>query len=236
VLKEELDIPVFHDDQHGSAIVVLAGLMNALKIVGKDSDPDVKIVISGAGAAGTATARILISRGFRNVLVSDSKGIINRKRDDLNSSAKTMLAAITNPENLEGSLADALKEADIFVGVSRPDIVTKEMVSSMKENPIIFAMANPDPEISPEDAKSAGAKVVATGRSDLPNQVNNVLAFPGIFRGALDARAEDITENMKLSAADALASCVPNPTEDMILPDPLDKEVVKKIAKAVATS
>ena len=244
VLKEELDIPVFHDDQHGSAIVVLAGLMNALKVKDREQGTgnreqdfcDCRIVISGAGAAGTAIARILLSRGFRNILILDSKGIINRNRDDLNSAAKAMLAAVTNPENIGGSLADALNGADIFIGVSRSGLVTKEMVSSMNKDPIIFALANPDPEIMPSDARDAGAKVVATGRSDFPNQVNNVLAFPGVFRGALDARATDITEEMKLAAADALAACVPEPSVEKILPDPLDHEVASSIADAVKSA
>jgi malate dehydrogenase (oxaloacetate-decarboxylating) len=235
MLKEKLSIPVFHDDQHGTAIVVLAGLTNALKVTdrGSQNTDHTKIVISGAGAAGTATARILLSQGFRNILVVDSKGIINRKRSDMNSANKMFLAAATNPDNEEGNLNDAIKESDVFVGVSAPELLTKEMVKTMKKDSIIFAMANPDPEIMPEEAHSAGARIVATGRSDFPNQVNNILAFPGVFRGALDASSPQITEEMKLAAANALSACVENPTEEKILPDPLDRAVVSKVAEAV---
>ncbi len=269
-LKEHMNIPVMHDDQHGTAVVVLAGLMNALKVRGSGWDsgsdtslrhaeqPDsfvssrvaqapkgrsayrgtkhvapqgVAIVLSGAGAAGTAIARILLSQGFSNIVVCDRKGIISRKRSDLDA-FKGFLAAATNPENLEGNLTDAMKGADIFIGVSAPNLVTEDMVRSMQKDPIIFALANPDPEIHPEVAKKAGAIVVATGRSDFPNQVNNLLAFPGIFRGALDARAKKITEAMKLAAANALASYLAKPTTEQILPDPLDRGVVKTIAEA----
>jgi malate dehydrogenase (oxaloacetate-decarboxylating) len=264
-LKRELDIPVFHDDQHGTAIVVLAGVMNALKVTnrchaksvtlsgsrasdqdtkveveGRTTPPslnctldEIKIVISGAGAAGTAIARILLSHGAKHILVVDSHGIIHRKRDDLNSEAKTFLAVATNPENIAGSLEHAIKDSDVFIGVSAPRLVTKKMVRSMKKDPIIFAMANPDPEILPDEAKAAGAAVIATGRSDFPNQVNNVLAFPGVFRGALDAHATDITEAMKLAAAAALAGCVDSPSSEKILPDPLGKGVAEKVAEAV---
>lgn len=262
VLKRELDIPVFHDDQHGTAVVVLAGLMNALKVqnhvmlsraervetgsdderseesvqshetkrVSKHENP--KIVLSGAGAAGTAITRMLLAQGFTNILVCDRHGVIHRNRKDLNAS-KTFLAAATNPDNAEGELKDALKNADVFIGVSAPGLLTKKMIELMNTDPIIFALANPDPEIMPDEAKKAGAAIIATGRSDFPNQVNNVLVFPGIFRGALDARASDITEAMKLAAANALAACVSEPTAEKILPDPLDKDIAKKVAEAV---
>ena len=254
-LKEKLHIPVFHDDQHGTAIVVLAGLMNALKVArrsptcstpGTGVSPDhkhLKIVISGAGSAGVAIARILLSQEIKNIFVVDRSGIISRKRDDLDS-VKTFLAAATNPDNVEGTLEDAMKNADVFIGVSAPGIVTKEMVQSMNTDPIVFAMANPDPEIMPEEAKKAGAAVVATGRSDYPNQVNNLLAFPGVFRGALDALAlkrakgsasgrAQITEAMKLAAAKALAAYISSPTAEEILPNPLDRGVAKAVAAAV---
>ncbi|MBT3835566.1 NADP-dependent malic enzyme [Candidatus Peribacteria bacterium] len=243
ILKEKLDIPVFHDDQHGTAIVVLAALQNALKVT-KDvagmnneqltmNNNGVRIVISGAGAAGTAIARILLSQGFRNILVIDSKGIINRNRSDMNCANKMFLAAATNPDNEEGPLENAVKESDVFIGVSTAGLLTKEMIGTMNKNSIVFAMANPDPEIMPEEALEAGARIVATGRSDFPNQVNNILAFPGIFRGALDAASPQITEKMKLAAAKALAECIENPTEENIIPDPLDKTVVAKVANAV---
>lgn len=239
-LKRDLTIPVFHDDQHGTAIVVLAGLMNALKVTGRSPVTTseacrvegLRIVISGAGAAGTAIARMLLSRGFRNIIIVDSKGAICRNRIDLNTH-KTFLAAATNPDNIEGSLANAMACSDVFIGVSRSSIVTKDMVRSMAPDAIVFAMANPDPEISPEDARDAGAAIVATGRSDHLNQVNNILAFPGVFRGALDAEAPEITEAMKLAAANALAACVPEPTKERILPSPLERNVVKKVAEAV---
>lgn len=250
-LKKELSIPVFHDDQHGTAVVVLAGLMNALKVTSRMNNKKlrmenkgVKIVISGAGAAGTAIARMLLSQGFRNILVVDRKGIIARKRNDLNA-YKTFLAAATNPENVEGTLAEAMRGADVFIGVSAPGLVTEAMISTMNDAPIVFALANPEPEILPEVAKRAGAAVVATGRSDFPNQVNNLLAFPGIMRGALalhrreasgaglDSRSVQITEEMKLAAAKALASYIREPTAEQILPDPLDRGVVKVVADAV---
>ena len=236
-LKRELDIPVFHDDQHGTAIVVLAGLLNALKVARRSTSrsdvPHIRIVMSGAGAAGTAIARILLSQGFTNILIVDRNGIISRKRADLNSEAKMFLAAATNPGSIEGGLQEAMDGSDVFIGVSAPNLVTKDMVRSMAKDPIIFALANPDPEILPTDAKDAGAFIVASGRSDFPNQVNNLLAFPGVFRGALDAGAREITEKMKLAAALALAACVLEPTVEKILPDPLEKEVATKIAEAV---
>jgi len=238
-LKRELEIPVFHDDQHGTAIVVLAALMNALKVARRSaacstSRSDMpRIVISGAGAAGTAIARILLSQGFHTILVVDRKGIIGRYRDDLDCESKTFLAAVTNPENIIGGLADALQSADVFIGVSAPNLVTKAMVRSMAKNPIVFALANPDPEIMPDDARDAGAMIVASGRSDFPNQVNNLLAFPGIFRGALDAGAKKITEEMKIAAALSLAACVPEPCPEKILPDPLEKGVAMRVAEAV---
>lgn len=233
ILKRELDIPVFHDDQHGTAIVVLAALMNALKVTGRSSH-DVKIVISGAGAAGTAIARMLLSQGFSHILVVDRQGIIHRDRDDLNCEAKMFLAAATNPENMKGSLKEAINGSDVFIGVSTANLVTKDMVRSMAKDPIVFALANPDPEIMPGDAKEAGAAIIASGRSDLlGTQVNNLLAFPGVFRGALDSGAKEITQVMKLAAAKALAACVENPTAEKILPDPLEKGVAMKVAEAV---
>lgn len=218
-LQEKLDIPVFHDDQHGTAIVVTAAVINALKIVKKELG-NVKIAVSGAGAAGSAIVRMLLNAGARNVVVSDIKGILN-KEDETLSEANMQLAEITNPELQKGKLSDAMKGADIFIGVSAPNIVTKEMVSDMNEKAIVFAMANPEPEIYPHIAKEAGASVVGTGRSDFPNQINNVLAFPGIFRGALNARAKRITEKMKVAAAYALASVVKEEElrEDYIIPD-----------------
>jgi len=282
-LKRTLDIPVFHDDQHGTAIVVLAALMNALRVTGRSGTSlpartcvrtgrrDVQrgriadsatsagspsaldersiafssearhrsvvpqITLSGAGAAGTAITRMLLSQGFKNITVCDSKGIINRNRSDLKYVHKTFIAAATNPQNLDGNLADAIKGSDVFIGVSKPNLVTKEMIQSMAPDPIIFALANPDPEIMPADAKEAGAAVVASGRSDQPNQVNNLLAFPGIFRGALDMGAKEITEEMKLAAAHALAECVEEPTAERILPDPLEKGITKKIAQVISS-
>lgn len=218
-LQEKLDIPVFHDDQHGTAIVVTAAVINALKIVKKELG-NVKVAVSGAGAAGSAIVRMLLNAGARNVVVSDIKGILNREDETL-SEANMKLAEITNSELQKGKLSDAMKGADIFIGVSAPNIVTKEMVSDMNEKAIVFAMANPEPEIYPHIAKEAGASVVGTGRSDFPNQINNVLAFPGIFRGALNARAKRITEKMKVAAAYALASVVKEEElhEDYIIPD-----------------
>lgn len=230
-LSSELDIPLWHDDQHGTAIVVLAGLINALKLTARTFAQS-KIVISGAGAAGVAIAKILLSQGARQIVMVDSQGIISSQRFNL-SQAKQELLKITNPDDISGQLEDALKSADVFVGVSAPGIVSQAMVRSMANDPIIFAMANPVPEIMPDLAKAAGAKIVATGRSDFPNQINNVLAFPGMFRGALDARAKKITEAMKLAAAQALASYVQNPTPEMIIPNALDKSVAYVIAEAV---
>ncbi|MBT4604189.1 NADP-dependent malic enzyme [archaeon] len=230
-LKEELDIPVFHDDQHGTAIVTLAALINALKFTKRSKDT-AKIVLSGAGAAGIAIAKLLLHYGVQNITLCDSKGIIHKERNNLNDAKKAMLA-VTNKDNKQGSLADAMKEADVFVGISAPNIVSKEMVQSMNDDPIIFAMANPTPEIMPKLAKEAGARVVATGRSDFPNQINNVLVFPGIFRGLLDVRAKEITQNMKIAAAKAIASFVTSPTEDNVIPGALNLEVAEKVAQAI---
>ncbi|MDD4569519.1 MAG: NAD-dependent malic enzyme [Tepidanaerobacteraceae bacterium] len=233
-LKQELDIPIFHDDQHGTAVVVLAAIINALKIVEKDIK-DVKVTISGAGAAGVAIAKLLLSAGVADVVVCDSKGIVSKDRSNLNSS-KQELAEITNRQSLSGKIFDALKRSDIFIGVSGPGTVTQDMIKTMAEDSIVFAMANPVPEIYPDEAKTAGAKVVGTGRSDFPNQINNVLAFPGIFRGALEARATDINEEMKLAAAYAIASLVA-PEElspDYCIPGAFDKRVAAHVACEVA--
>ncbi len=232
-LKKELDIPVMHDDQHATAVVVLAGLMNALKVVGKKKE-DIVVVMSGAGAAGTATARILHSFGVRDIIMVDTKGAIYAGRGEGMTPVKDELASFTNKGKRKGRLAEVIIGADVFVGVSKAGALTAEMVKSMNPKPVIFAMANPVPEIMPDDAKSAGAAVVATGRSDFPNQINNSLAFPGIFRGALDAAATEITESMKLAAAHALASLVPLPSADKIVPEPLDKAIVPAVSKAVA--
>jgi malate dehydrogenase (oxaloacetate-decarboxylating) len=231
-LKRELDIPVFHDDQHGTAVVTGAAMINALKIVRKKFE-DVAVVFSGAGAAGVAVSKFLMSFGVRDIILCDSKGIIHKGRSDLNPSKREM-AKISNPKGKTGSLADALEGSDVFIGVSAPGIVTREMVGSMTPEPIVFAMANPVPEIMPHLAKEAGARVVATGRSDFPNQVNNVLGFPGIFRGALDVRATDINEEMKMAAARAIAELAEPISEDRIIPSPLDRRVVPKVAEAVA--
>lgn len=232
-LERELDIPVFHDDQHGTAIVVTAALMNALKIVGKRMD-EIKVALSGPGAAGTAIIKMLQHCGVKNIVACDSRGIIFRGREGLDPH-KTMLASTTNPENIGGSLADAVRGADVFVGVSAPGILTAEMVKTMAEQPIIFAMANPVPEIGYEEALAAGAAVVGTGRSDFPNQINNVLAFPGIFRGALDARAKDITEEMKVAAARALSAIVTDEelSDEYIIPDAFDPRVCPAVSQAV---
>ncbi len=232
-LKEILDIPVFHDDQHGTAIVVLAGVINALKVVNKKKE-DCKVVVNGAGSAGVAITRLLLTYGFTNVIMCDKVGILSKNTQELNWMQKKMVE-ITNPGNETGTLADALKGADIFVGVSAPNIVTPEMVSSMNHDAILFAMANPVPEIMPDAAKAAGAKVVGTGRSDFPNQVNNVVAFPGIFKGALEGRATQITEEMKLAAAEAIASLVPEDelNEDNIMPEAFNPEVAELVAEAV---
>ena len=232
-LKEILDIPVFHDDQHGTAIVVLAGIINALKVVGKQKE-NCKVVVNGAGSAGVAITRLLLTYGFTNVIMCDKVGIVDTTTKGLNWMQEKM-AKITNPNHETGSLADALKGADIFVGVSAPNIVTPEMVASMAKDSILFAMANPVPEIMPDVAKAAGAKVVGTGRSDFPNQVNNVVAFPGIFKGALEGRATQITEEMKLAAAEAIAGLVPADklSDDNIMPEAFDPQVAEVVANAV---
>ena len=232
-LKAELDIPVFHDDQHGTAIVVLAASINALKVTGKKKE-ECSIVVNGAGAAGVAISKLLLKYGFGSVTLCDSKGIVSSDRTDLNSTKKEMLK-ITNPENRSGSLADAVKKTDIFVGVSAPGVLTEEMIKTMNPDPIIFAMANPTPEIMPDLAKKAGARIVGTGRSDFPNQINNVVAFPGIFRGALEARAPQITEEMKLASAEAIASAVPADklNEENIMPEAFDPKVADLVADAV---
>lgn len=232
-LKEKLDIPVFHDDQHGTAIVVLAGLINSLKLVNKDIK-NIKIVINGAGSAGTAICKLLVSFGAKNIIVCDKSGIISSYNPNLNDSMKE-LALITNKDNISGNLKDALIGADVFIGVSAPNLITQEMANSMNSDSIIFAMANPIPEIFPYDAKEAGVKIIGTGRSDFPNQVNNVLAFPGVFRGALDVRASDINEEMKISAAYAIANSVDKNdlNFDFILPKAFDLNVQKAVAEAV---
>lgn len=232
-LKELCDIPVFHDDQHGTAIVCLAAVLNALKLVKKDIG-SVKVVISGAGAAGIAIGKLLLANGLKNLIMCDIGGIIYKGRENLNFATREM-AEITNYENRKGTLGDALKDADVFIGVSAPGIVSAEMVKSMNENPILFAMANPVPEIMPEIAKEAGAAIVGTGRSDYPNQINNVLAFPGVFRGALDVRAIDINDDMKIAAAYALAGMVSENElrEDYILPPPFDPQIKEVVSKAV---
>lgn len=229
-LKRLCDIPVFHDDQHGTAIVLAAALKNALKVVKKDIST-ASLVINGAGSAGIAIANFLLSLGAKDLVVCDRLGIIDES-DNFNF-AQNELAKHTNPRGIKGTLADAVKDADAFIGVSAKDVLSQDMVRSMATDPIVFAMANPNPEINPELAIEAGAKIVATGRSDLPNQINNVLAFPGIFRGALDARATDINEQMKIAASDALASLIDNPNETYIIPEPFDKRVVQAVAKAV---
>ena len=232
-LKEILDIPVFHDDQHGTAIVVLAGIINALKVVGKRKE-DCRVVVNGAGSAGVAITKLLLTYGFPDIIMCDKVGIVSKKTEGLNWMQQKM-AEVTNLKNETGSLADALKGADIFVGVSAPGIVTPEMVSSMNPDAILFAMANPVPEIMPDLAKAAGAKVVGTGRSDFPNQVNNVVAFPGIFKGALEGRASQITEEMKLAAAQAIASLVPADqlNENNIMPEAFDPKVAEVVSQAV---
>lgn len=233
-LKECCDIPVFHDDQHGTAIVVLSGIINGLKVVGKNKE-DCKVVVNGAGSAGIAITKLLLKYGFTDVTMCDINGIITRQSEKLTSEQKLM-AELTNPEQKTGKLSDALKGADVFVGVSAPNIVSQEMVASMNENAILFAMANPVPEIMPDKAKEAGAAVVGTGRSDFPNQINNVLAFPGVFRGALDVRASDINDEMKLAAAHAIAGLITDEerSAEYIIPSPFDKRVVKVVAEAVA--
>lgn len=232
-LKKTLNIPVFHDDQHGTAIVVLAGIINALKVVGKNKE-NCKVVVNGAGSAGIAITRLLLTYGFTNVILCDKVGIVGKNTEGLNWMQQKM-TEVTNPDNETGTLADALKGADIFVGVSAPNIVTSQMVASMNHDSILFAMANPVPEIMPDIAKSAGARVVGTGRSDFPNQVNNVVAFPGIFKGALEGRAAQITEEMKLAAALAIAGLVPDEElgEDNIMPEAFNPKVAEVVADAV---
>ena len=232
-LKELLDIPVFHDDQHGTAIVVLAGIINALKVTKKEKETG-RVVVNGAGSAGVAITKLLLNYGFKDITMCDINGIISKDSENLNWMQKEM-AKVTNLKNASGTLADALKGADIFVGVSAPGIVTKDMVASMNKDAILFAMANPVPEIMPDLAKAAGAKVVGTGRSDFPNQVNNVVAFPGIFKGALEGRASQITEEMKLAAAKAIAGLVPDEelSEDNILPQAFDPCVAETVSRAI---
>ena len=231
-LKKILSIPVFHDDQHGTAIVALAALINALKVVGKSFD-QVRVAVSGAGAAGIAVTKFLYSFGVKDAILCDSRGVIHRGRSDLNP-AKKEIAKMTNPRNVTGTLADAIDGADVFLGLSVAGIVTPAMVKSMAADAIVFAMANPVPEIMPDLALQAGARVVATGRSDFPNQVNNVLGFPGIFRGALDVRASDINEAMKVAASRAIAGLVESVSEECIIPSPFDRRVVPAVAAAVA--
>ena len=232
-LKECTDIPIFHDDQHGTAVVVLAALLNALKVVKKDIS-SAKIVLNGLGAAGTAIAKMLITAGAKNMVLVDKKGIIEENDVSLGEERQS-LAKITNNEKLKGDLSVAIKNADVFVGVSAPNILSEDMVKTMNSDSIVFAMANPTPEIMPQDAKNAGARIVGTGRSDFPNQINNVLVFPGIFRGALDANATEITENMKLAAAKALAEHIKENelSEENIIPSALDKSIAYEVAKAV---
>ncbi len=232
-LKATLDIPVFHDDQHGTAIVVLAATINALKITGKKKE-ECKVVVNGAGAAGVAITKLLLNYGFTDIIMCNRGGAVNKQRADLNWMLQKMTDC-TNPRQITGTLADALKGADIFIGVSAPNTVTRDMVSSMNKDAIIFAMANPVPEIMPDEAKAAGARIVGTGRSDFPNQINNVVAFPGIFKGALEGRAPQITEDMKLAAALAIAGLVPDSAlnEDNIMPEAFDPRVADAVAEAV---
>lgn len=232
-LKQILDIPVFHDDQHGTAIVVLAGIINALKVVKKQAE-GCKVVVNGAGSAGVAITKLLLTYGFSNVIMCDKSGILSKNSEGLNWMQENMVK-ITNPHQETGTLADAMRGADIFVGVSAPNIVTPDMVKAMNSDAILFAMANPVPEIMPDAAKAAGARIVGTGRSDFPNQINNVVAFPGIFRGALEGRAKQITEEMKLAAAKAIASLVPEEKlkEDYIMPEAFDPTVADVVAQAV---
>ena len=234
-LKKETNIPVFHDDQHGTAIVTMAGLINALRIVDKDLS-DIKVVLNGAGAAGIAIVKLLYSYGVRDMIMCDSKGAIYEGRQHGMNDTKAYVANWTNKDRIDGSLEEVIKDADVFIGVSVADLLTKDMVKSMAEDPIIFAMANPNPEIKPDDAKEAGAKVIGTGRSDFPNQINNVLAFPGIFRGALDVEATHINEDMKKAAVEAIADLIDedelNP--DYCIPGPFDKRVAPSVARSVA--
>ena len=233
-LKEKCDIPIFHDDQHGTAIITLAGLTNALKIVGKNKE-DVKVVTSGAGAAAISIVKLLLSAGFRNIIMTDRKGAIYEGREDLNW-IKEEMSHVTNLNKEKGSLADVIKGADVFIGVSAANTLSTEMAATMNSDAIVFACANPSPEIMPEDAKKAGVRIIATGRSDYPNQINNVLAFPGVFRGTFDVRASDINEEMKMAAAKALADLVSDEelNEEYIIPRPFDPRVGQSVAKAVA--
>ena len=232
-LKATLDIPVFHDDQHGTAIVVLSGIINALKVTGKKKE-NCKIVVNGAGAAGVAITKLLLTYGFKHIIMCNSRGIVSKDVPNLNWMQQKM-TEVTNLGNLTGTLADAMKGADIFIGVSAPNVVTKEMVASMNKDAIVFAMANPVPEIMPDLAKEAGARIIGTGRSDFPNQINNVVAFPGIFKGALEGRADQITEEMKLAAAEAIASLVSDEEldEDHVMPEAFDPRVADLVAEAV---
>ncbi|NLY19547.1 MAG: NAD-dependent malic enzyme [Clostridiaceae bacterium] len=234
-LKEKCDIPIFHDDQHGTAVITLAGLTNALKIVGKGKE-DVKIVISGAGAAAVSIAKLLLADGYKHIIMCDRYGAIYASRKEGMNWIKEEMALVTNSENKKGTLSDMLVGADVFIGVSAPGLVTTEMVRTMNKDAVVFACANPIPEIFPEDARAGGARVIATGRSDYPNQINNVLAFPGIFRGAFDVRARDINEEMKIAAARALADLISDDelNEDYIIPKPFDPRVGKAVARAVA--
>ena len=234
-LKEKCDIPIFHDDQHGTAIITLAGLINALKVVGKKKE-DIKVVTNGAGAAATAITKLLLSYGIKNVIMCDRAGAIYEGRTDHMNPFKEEMARVTNPEKQTGKLADVLVGADVFIGVSAPKMVTTEMVKTMNKDAIVFACANPTPEIFPDEAKAGGARIVSTGRSDYPNQINNVLAFPGVFRGAFDVRASDINEEMKIAAAFALANLISDEelNEDYIIPAPFDPRVKDAVAKAVA--
>ncbi len=234
-LKEKCDIPIFHDDQHGTAIITLAGLTNALKVVGKKKE-DVRVVMNGAGAAAISIARLLLKAGFKNITLCDRKGAIYEGRTEGMNAVKEEMSKVTNLDKKSGSLADMLVGADVFIGVSAPGAVTTEMVKTMAEDAIIFACANPTPEIFPEDAKAGGAKVVSTGRSDFPNQINNVLAFPGVFRGAFDVRAKDINDEMKIAASEALAALISDEelSPDYIIPKAFDKRVGPAVAKAVA--
>ena len=234
-LKEKCDIPIFHDDQHGTAIITLAGLTNALKVVGKKKE-DVRIIMNGAGAAAISIARLLLTAGFKNITLCDRKGAIYEGRTDGMNPVKEEMSKVTNPDKKSGSLADMLVGADVFIGVSAPGAVTTDMVKTMADDAVIFACANPTPEIFPDDAKAGGARVVSTGRSDFPNQINNVLAFPGVFRGAFDVRASDINDEMKLAAAQALADLISEEelSEDYIIPKAFDKRVGPAVAKAVA--
>lgn len=233
-LKEDLDIPVMHDDQHGTAVVTLSGMINSMKVIGKKFE-DLRIVINGAGAAGVAIIHLLREMGVRDVIMCDSRGIIHKERENL-TPVKEKIAAITNKTNMEGSLSDAVKGTDAFIGVSVPGVLTGKMVKSMNNDPVIFAMANPVPEIMPDEAQKAGARIIATGRSDFPNQINNVLAFPGIFRGLLDARASRLTNEIYIAAAQAIADQVKEPTEDKIIPSAFETSVAPAVAEAVRKS